>query len=742
MSANKKNWKKLSAAGLGFLALGAQIVIIRSLLEIFQGNELTVGLALAVWLTGTASGSLLFPRIAHHRIWQHLPVVTGFPVIIANYLLIRFLPKILGFLPLVPQNFIKTLLILCLSILPASWLCGALFPYLSRQYSLANGSTRSSPVNTIYIWESSGSLSAALLMNFVLFQLAANLQILFICLLLFYAILFVNTFNHRPIVKLRYLFVFYIIIILLLLPASPQIQQLIHAHTLAPYQVEAEKDTPYGNIKLLELEQQELLLQQGLLVYTLPDPSSAEFRMLPPLLSHPAPRSLLLIGGNLIEYLPYLQRINSLQEIIYLEKDPYLMEFQRDRIKKLKLDQQADITFVNDDIRNYFSREKKLFDVICLNESEPYTLYQNRFYTREFYQLIKKHLAPAGIFYFTLKSSENYINPPLGKYLNLQHNTLKSVFSNLFIIPGDENHFLLSDQPYSFDWQNWSSKMMQYGITPQFLTPVYWQYRLSPQRLDSYEKQLAKWQHSEINHDFNLKGYLYHFRVWGGLADENLLKIFDFLYRFRYQGLILFLIFLIILKIIVSRYSSYRLLFNLAFIGGLSMLAEMIILLWYQINFGNLYSALALIFGLFMLGLAVGAWCSLNGFLRYFSFSQLYLACSVLLMAMLLIIGLPGWQPMVMWRLAFLYKWLLVPLLVFLDGLFAGSFFAHTTREYYHLKPGSSPGITYGVDLIGGVLASVITSILLVPFFGLAGITGIAIGLVLLFWLFERRRFS
>src|SRR4030042_4622790 len=116
MSFKNENWQKLTAAGVGFLALGAQISLIRSLLEIFQGNELTVGLVLAVWLTVSASGSLFFSWIAQYRIWQHLPVVGGFPVIFSNYLLIRFWPQIPGFLPLVRQNLLKSLLSIILSI--------------------------------------------------------------------------------------------------------------------------------------------------------------------------------------------------------------------------------------------------------------------------------------------------------------------------------------------------------------------------------------------------------------------------------------------------------------------------------------------------------------------------------------------------------------------------------------------------------------------------------------------------
>jgi hypothetical protein len=295
----------------------------------------------------------------------------------------------------------------------------------------------------------------------------------------------------------------------------------------------------------------------------------------------------------------------------------------------------------------------------------------------------------------------------------------------------------LSHLPVSNDWQNLFDRMRKYQITPQFLTPVYIQYRLSPSRIENYEQQLTRWQHSEINHDFNLKGYLYHFRVWGGMVYVGLLNIFDLLYQFRYQCLTFFILLFMVVRFAMKRYRNAKLLFNLAFIGGLSLLIEINILLWYQINFGSLYSAMALIFGLFMLGLSIGAWWSLKGWLQKVTFRQLYSSYFFLLLVMLIAIGIQSWQPAIIWGASYLYQWLLLPLLIFLNGVFSGSFFTRTTSEYFQLNPASSAGLTYGIDLMGGVLASLAASVFLAPWFGLVGTTGIAFGLVLVFWIFE-----
>jgi len=739
MLKNKEIWPEITALGLGFLALGVQIIFMRSLLEIYKGNELIIGLILAVWLTGTASGSLLFSRIEHHHFWQHFPVVTAFPIILFNYFFILFSAKIFGFLPLVPQSFLKTLLIIVLAVWPAATLCGALFPYFSRQYAGRSTNHHSAPITTIYIWESLGSVITALMMNFILFHWLLNLPILLICLLLFYSILFLkNLFRHSS-ANLKIGFAIYLILIVFLLINISNLYKFVYSHTLTPYHLETEKDTPYGNIKIIELEEQYILLQQGLPTFTWPDPALAEFQLLPPLLCHPHPESLLLIGGHLSEYLPYLQKIPSLKEIIYLQKDPFLMQFQQRRTNELNQNPQLSITYLSEDPRNYLSRTKQVFSVICLNEAEPYTLYQNRYYTREFYRMIFYHLEPKGIFYFTLKSSENYLNPALGRYLNLQINTLKKIFPYYFIIPGDDNHFLLSQSEYQINWNAWSAKLDNYGIVPMYLTPIYGQYRTSPERIHNYQQQLVKYHHREVNEDFNLKGYFYHFQIWGGLGDKNVLSVYNFLYKHRYLVLFISLMTLILIKIGLRKSLVSRLLFNLGFVGGLALYIELATLLWYQIIFGDLYSAMALLFGLFMLGLAVGARAALSTRLQKISFRQLYSVFFFLLVIIITSAIIYGHQRELSRQLTFLYQWIFIPLFIFLTGILSGFFFARTTQKYYNYRPESSTGITYGIDLVGGVMASAITSVFVVPYFGFIGIAGLAIIFIGIFYLFEAK---
>mgnify|MGYP001765221631 CR=1 FL=1 len=55
---------------IGVTAAVGQIVLLRELLTVFQGNELSIGITLAVWLLWTAAGSAGLGRLTA-RVAQH-----------------------------------------------------------------------------------------------------------------------------------------------------------------------------------------------------------------------------------------------------------------------------------------------------------------------------------------------------------------------------------------------------------------------------------------------------------------------------------------------------------------------------------------------------------------------------------------------------------------------------------------------------------------------------------------------
>ncbi len=219
----------------------------------------------------------------------------------------------------------------------------------------------------------------------------------------------------------------------------------IYRSAYPPYRVIQEVDTPYGNHKLLEREGQLQVVTQGNIIATIPDALTAERDVLVPLLAHPTPRSLLLIGGNVSGYGKYLSQFPALRRIVYLEKDPYLMQLQKDLLSGDQSRPGTEVDMIREDVRSHLRGNSRPYDVICVNTGEPYTLSDNRYYTREFFTLLHRNLTPGGLIFFSVRSSENYLGPALARYIQLLHRTLQTVFQQVLIIPGDENLFLASD---------------------------------------------------------------------------------------------------------------------------------------------------------------------------------------------------------------------------------------------------------------------------------------------------------
>ena len=715
----------IAAVALGSIVLSLQILLIRALLQLFQGNEITIGLSLSVWLLGTSLGSLLFSRLFKGRWLSETVPLLLLPVAIVEIILIRYLPLLFNFIPGVPLDFGSTGAIFLITILPVSFLCGAFFPYMVEVFSGHVPSDRTERIKTVYIWESIGAMLAALLMSFILFPLLSSFQIVGFFLFLFYAVLSWIIKKARGNCFLLTLMVFYFIIAAVLLVAGNTLQQKINEIVFDPYTVEDDTDTPYGNIKILELEGQAVVTNQGTIAYTLPDPYSDESHILLPLLLHPEPRIILVIGGNLSGYLSYLEKFRTVREVYYLEKDPYLMNFQKELIRNRIDSLNFQIRFMMKDARQLLKSAEDSFDIISLNKPEPYTLSDNRFYTREFYQLVRSCLDQKGVLTFSIRSSENYLNPALAAYTNLMVNTLREMFPEIFIIPGDDQIFLVSPSlDIAKRVNNYHYLLKSSKIDPQFFSAAYLAYRISRERLQSFQQQRLKRIHSEQNHDFNLRGYLYHYRLWGPVSDPRFVELFTVLQQNRWLLSLLILILFILIHSITIRHKHKFLLWELMLVGGYSIALQIVFLLEYQILFGTVYSAMTIIFGLFMLGLAVGA-AGLKLMINKFPGIQLarygiagFIILSLILFVPASLLPAYGFTDF----LLVIVKWGLVPFLIFMNGFLTGGYFSLMTSQYYRLSPSSTAGITYGYDLAGSVVAAFVVSIILIPLFEIRGV--------------------
>jgi len=730
----------LAATALGAVVLALQILLIRHILQLFLGNELTIGLSLSIWLLGSASGSLLFSKIFRNKIFYQFTPLLLLPLTVIVFTLIIYSPHLFNFLPGVPLSLGATAVIFCITILPIAILCGMLFPYLVEMTVTNNATRIAEAIKSVYIWESIGALAAGILLNFVLYSFFSSFQMVGLFLLIFYVILnrFIDTPERSFVPHTIYV---YIVFAGILMIFGNTLQMEINERVFYPYTVSENTDTPYGNVKVLQLEGQSVVLTQGTIAFSIPDTYHGESHLALPLLLHPNPRRILIIGGNLSGYLPYCDKFSSLEEILFVEKDPFLIELQRNLIT-LRGDSLAQkVHFIMRDARHVLQSVPDSFDIILLNKAEPYTLNDNRFYTREFYQLIHSRLKTNGIFSFSIKSSENYLNPALAEYTNLLVNSLQTVLPKLYIIPGDDQIFLASrNLDIATRIAAFPDILQAYDMDLQYFSGAYLAYRTSPERLEQFRGDCYKGKHHELSSDFNLKGYLYHFKLWGAISDPKLLTLFNRLQQNRWVIFFGLLLVYVMIHIIMVREGRKFSLWNLLLVGGYSIGLEIVFLLQYQILFGTVYSTLAIIFGLFMLGLAMGVLLIPESIARLgkkkierLIISGFIILCGILILPTISLL----YERMAIFPV-FLSKWVISMSFIFFNGLLTGGFFSLVTSELYQEFPFASPGLTYGVDLAGSVLAAFSISILLIPILEMKGLLLLMLIFMIIQWVWRK----
>jgi spermidine synthase len=145
-----------------------------------------------------------------------------------------------------------------------------------------------------------------------------------------------------------------------------------------------------------------------------------------PLLAHPRPRSLCIVGGGDCFGLEEAVKHPSLRRILMVEIDRGVVEFcQRHYpvIRKVLTDPRIEI--VVQDARRWLEKHTETFDVLAIDLTEPHGP-SKMLYTREFYRLTRKRLAADGI--LSIHTDNSTLFPESFATI---YKTLRSVFPHI-----------------------------------------------------------------------------------------------------------------------------------------------------------------------------------------------------------------------------------------------------------------------------------------------------------------------
>jgi spermidine synthase len=606
---------------------------------------------------------------------------------------------------------------------------GIAFVLNSRSWALSESLIFS--VNRVYLWESLGAGLGGFLVTFVLIPQLSNFQIV---LFLFCLNLLLCAMLASPRLKRRTRALAWSTVILLIVgfPASgldESLDRFSAGRMWRALSLVHSKDTRYGNIAVTKRDEQITFYQNGLMLFSYPDAFSAEEAVHFALLEHPHPLSLLLIGGGMGGALSEALKHEGLT-IDYVEIDPELIRTGKTYLPEEEVqalnDHRVKIHFVDGRL---FVRERagstnaRPYDIVTLNLPDPYTAQLNRFFSLEFFQLVRSVLQEGGVFSFRVSSAENYISQELRLYLSSIHQTLSSSFEEVRVLPGSNNIFLASKTRgmLSEDWQTMVARLKERKIHTRFVNESFLPERLSPLRV-ALLKDVLPAKGSRINYDLNPICYFYNSILWSKQFKSLERSILLFLSRVRtgwFVGAIGLLFCLLFLLLVWLRSRSSNLALGAIFVAGFTgIFVEIIVVLSFQIFYGYVYSMIGLILTLFMLGLALGALIIQQraekrkigfGGLRKVQLFQVVLIVSLLIMTRLLsTTSLP--EPAVMTVLL---------LVITASGLLGGAQFVLANHLFLKQRSTLKAGTGYAVDLFGASFGSLLASALLVPILGI-----------------------
>ncbi len=740
----------------GCSAVVSQIVLMREFLIAAYGNELSLGIMLSLWLVLTAAGSAFlgrpFQEIPPCRLLSALLIVEA----IALYAAIWIIRSSRFYWHATPGEVLGPESVLLIALLGLVVFCpvsGALFAVGSRLYAGFAQADASRAGGSMYLLEAIGSTAGGILASIFFIHFLGSLEIA----------AFITAANSLAAIWIGFssLTIRRVLVVIAMIASvscalfSARLERISVSKLWPGFNVLATRSSAYGSLAVIQTEGNRSIVQNGIVLFTAPDQSFAEETVHFPLLEHPSPHSVLLIGGGLNGSIAEILKYPTVTTVDYVELDPAVVQLAREYLPTTWSPEFASRVHIHEiDGRLFIRTTTRQFDVIILNLPEPQTGQINRFYTEEFFRQVSSHLSPGGVFGFQMRASEEYLSPQMADFLRCLNATLGNVFAETIVIPGESVHFLASQQQHilSLDPELLLTRLHDRGVKTQFVSEYYLPYRMAPDRVTDLNDQLRPSAETRVNRDFVPIAYFFDIELWATQFASWYHRGFEWAAGIPIR--VIAASFTLFLALAVAAFfrvhgaaSKTRLAAatSVAAMGLTVMSIEIILLLGFQAVHGYVFNELAVITAGFMSGMAVGSWYSLRKSRRRqsipYELLQLLIAqvaaTGVILLATPLIAWIGRISGTVLPSFCVQVVFLATALL---GGAIGGYQFPLAMRAFVAGKREDDPhasGILYAVDLLGASLGALVISIYLLPVFGffqtaaLAALANLAPGVML-----------
>jgi len=727
---------------MGFTFLVTQVMLIRELLVVFIGNELSIAIILANWLLLQAAGSFFLGRVTGASP-SPVKAFIFFQILVSLFLpltlfAVRLLRPWMGLTAGEGASFLQILGWTGLILAPLGLIYGSLFGIGCRLLDkfMQQGILS---IGKVYLLEALGAALGGLLYTYFFIPFFHSFQVALILgtVNLVSAHILLSSpagasqkggrglrYGIWPLLVLNLGFLFF--------SGSRSLEESSLRRQWPGLQVLDSRWSPYGNVLVARREEQLTFFSNGIPICNIPVPnvSLVEEIIHFSLLFHPLPQKVLLIGGGFGGMVAEVLK-HPVEEVHYTEIDPLIIQLVEKYPTALTLRERGHpkVKVHNVDGRFFIKRHPDRFDVIILNLPGPLTLELNRFYTEEFFGEVKRVLNKNGIITLTAPGSEAYLSPEVRDLNACLIRTLKEVFPSVHFIPGEVNLILASPDPEAAPprVEVFLDRLQKRKLSTHLITEFHIRYKLEESRRRWLEDALGRGKRVDPNRDDHPSGLYYEIAFWNAQFHPLLQVFWGTLRDVRLWHLILPLSVICGLLLLfrgkgLARWERPPLLWVVVTTGFFGMAFDVLLIFSFQTLYGYLYQWIALLVAAFMVGLAMGSWSAIRAMAavkkpaRLLAYMEvgilLYLIVALVLWGYFFPVCLRGTDSSTL-RVVFL-------LLSSAAGFPVGMQFPVASQLFAHGEEvGRTAGVLYAADLLGAWAGSLLVGILLIPVLGI-----------------------
>ncbi len=625
----KKNNYSIVIFSVGFFGLLAQTLLFRDFLTVFQGNEISTGLFFFSWLfwigIGAFFGWLPWLNSKAAKVYEFLPMLY-IPAYLLQASLLLNARALVGTFEYELILFWKLAIALALFNAPVSMISGFLFITGTKWIK-----DTILPAGRVYVLDALGSFAGALAVTLLLYAGFCDESVFFIGAVLLGLVPWLHNFKSpKRIISSAILSLFFAVFLISGYGTTWNNHQAQKqwSRMLPDGKFQGSFNTPQAGYYYGSYREEFNVIRWNSICESLPNREAAWVAAAENLAEKPDARQIMVVGSGAFSLCRSLCKIPGIKRVVWLDTDPdypsallqIIPEKYNKGINRLSTPRQ--------DIRAYLQDSKNKFDLIINMVPTPTALSLNRYYSKDFYNLLGNALLPGGVLSVGFPGAENYMGPELKMIGASLLKTLQERFKYIVLKPGASSRFFASDSniltinPEILVKRLSGIKTLAGHFPPQGIYTLFDPFRADFQQKE-YLKIAEKNKEQLINSDTH--PVISHFAMIFGLkisslglkpsySSDSTAKIFNWIVL----GVIILTAFRLILSAISRktnadmphfcdcRVPGADVMFFVWISSVMGMCVNILLIYAFQVSNGSIFLYFGLISALFMLGLFSG----------------------------------------------------------------------------------------------------------------------------------------